>query len=110
MSRHRTHRKDGTSDAIVKALRARGADVWPIGRPCDLLVRFGEKYFLIDCDGVTKNRKRDPAQLENFRIWGVKLCKTPDEALRAIGAIVPIAGFSPPGTFSDMQYFKVTLP
>jgi hypothetical protein len=80
----RLHRSDYTQNEIVKALRAYGAIVYHIGRPCDLLVRDGIRYLLLDCDGVTRNRKRDPKQLEGFAQWGVIIVKTPADALNAL--------------------------
>jgi hypothetical protein len=85
--RRRTHRTDETQRDIVAALRAGGVKVWCIGRPCDLLCRAGARLFLLDCDGVTKYRKRDKEQLENFEIWNVRIVKTPEEALRAAGVL-----------------------
>lgn len=73
---------------MVDALRAVGALVWLIGRPCDLLVMFGDRYFLLDVDGITKNRKRDPKQVDVFVLWKIKLVASPDAALRAVGAIL----------------------
>lgn len=81
----RRHRADATQPDIVEALRKAGVDVWIIGRPCDLLCQRAGQYFLLDCDGVTKNRKRDPDQLKNFEKWRVKVVKNKGEALRAVG-------------------------
>jgi hypothetical protein len=85
--RHAGHRSDENASDVVDGLRDVGALVWPLGRPCDLLVLFRDRYFLLDVDGITKNRKRDQAQLDNFALWHVVLVKTPEQALRAVGAI-----------------------
>jgi hypothetical protein len=90
VSRHRTHRKDSTQDAIVEALRRCGCAVWPIGEPCDLLVKRGGRLFLIDCEGTTKYRKRDAAQLVNFLRWGVLIAHTPEEALACTFSTAPV--------------------
>jgi hypothetical protein len=79
------HRADANQPDIVEALRERGVDVWIIGRPCDLLCQRAERYYLLDCSGATKNRKRDPDQLKNFQIWRVKVVKDEAEALKAVG-------------------------
>lgn len=81
----RRYRSDDTQDDIVKALRGAFAKVWIIGRPCDLLVRRAGVNYLLDCDGVTKYRKRDADQLKNFADFGVIIVKTPEEALTAVG-------------------------
>lgn len=83
--RNRGHRPDANAADIVDALRDAHALVWPIGRPCDLLVLSGGRLYLLDVDGITKNRKRDPEQLENFALWRVQLVATPESALKAIG-------------------------
>lgn len=85
MSWHKRHRKDDTQDAIVAALRDMGIRVWPIGRPCDLLVQRAGQNFLLDCDGVSRYRVRSDEQLRIFAEWGVVLVKTPEEALKAVG-------------------------
>jgi hypothetical protein len=85
--RNRGHRSDENTPAVVDGLRDAGALVWHLGRPCDLLVLFRGRYHLLDVDGITKNRKRDQTQLDNFALWHVVLVKTPEQALRAVGAI-----------------------
>lgn len=87
MGRHRQHRKDETQPGIVKALRAAGCLVWDIGRPCDLLIKIRGQLHLLDCTGITVNRRRDPKQLDNFRDWGVVTAATPEEALKVLGLI-----------------------
>lgn len=84
----RRSRTDDTQESIVGALRTCGVLVWPIAQPCDLLCRYRDRYFLLDCDGVTAYRKRDPRQLEKFNSWKVQVVKTPDEALKAVGVLI----------------------
>lgn len=79
------YRADTTQRAIVEPLRKAGVLVWHISRPSDLLCRRGERYYLLDCEGITKYRKRKPKQLATFAKWGVVLVKTPQEALKAVG-------------------------
>jgi hypothetical protein len=82
------HRPDANAKTIVKDLRKVGAKVFPIGRPCDLLVRFAFRLYLIDVSNPDyPNRKRDPDQITMFKEWGVIEVSTSDEALRAIGAM-----------------------
>lgn len=81
------HRSDDTQKEIVRALRAAHVLVWLIARPCDALCKRGTNLYLIDFEGSTKYRKRDPAQLAAFQTWDIKIVKTPDEALRAVGVI-----------------------
>jgi len=79
-------RRDETEPAIVNALEHIGAQVERLDRPCDLLVHFRGKVMLLEVDGITKNRKRDPKQLEFLRAWNVPLVKTPEDAIKAVGA------------------------
>ncbi len=80
-------RTDGNAKEIVAALRSSAVLVWPIGRPADLLCRSASGLHLLDVDGITKNRKRDPKQLELFVLWKVQLVRTPKAALKAVGVI-----------------------
>lgn len=59
-------------------------------RPCDLLVRHRAtgRLSILEVDGITKNRKRDLAQLEFIQDWEVPIVSTLDEALRALGTRV----------------------
>src|SRR5207244_4455491 len=65
------HRSDDNASDIIDALRDVGVLVWPIGRPADLLCRRAGVLYLLDVDGITRNRKRDKKQLENFQLWRV---------------------------------------
>lgn len=79
-------RRDQTEPDIVSALEGIGAKVERLDQPCDLLVNFRGAIHLLEVDGITKNRKRDPKQLEFLRDWQVPLVKTAEDAIRAIGA------------------------
>lgn len=83
----RAARIDETQPGIVEALRYAGVEVYVSKQPCDLICSFRNQVFLIDCDGITKNRKRDKRQLEVFARLGVKLAKTPEAALHICGVI-----------------------
>lgn len=83
----RRSRVDETQSEIVAALRKVGVRVWFIGQPCDLLCRFRERYYLLDVEGITEYRRRDPMQLTKFSEWGVILVDDVHTALSAVGAI-----------------------
>jgi len=72
---------------IMDALKAIGCEVWPIGRPCDLLVGFRKHNFLIECkrEGV-KPRKDQQDQQDWIRDWPgqVRVCSTAEEAIRLV--------------------------
>jgi hypothetical protein len=80
-------RRDETEPDIVTALERAGAKVERLDRPCDLVVRYRDVLYLIEVDGITKNRKRDAGQVEFLAEWDVPRVKTPEEALRVVGAI-----------------------
>lgn len=80
-------RRDENESEIVDALRAVGCQVERLDRPCDLLVRFRGRPYLLEVDGITRNRKRAQKQLDFIRDWEVPLVKTIDQALRAVGAV-----------------------
>lgn len=91
----RAAKVDANQDAIVSALRAAGASVQslaPIGKGCpDLLVGIGgatgEALFLMELK-VERAQPNDK-QLKWHADWKtqVHVVRTPDEALRVIGAI-----------------------
>jgi hypothetical protein len=80
-------RRDETERAIVEALRAVGADVLRIDRPCDLLVRFRGIVHLIEIDGITRYRRRAAAQVRILNEWSIPRVRCSEDALRAIGAM-----------------------
>lgn len=79
-------RRDETEPDIVTALEGIGAKVERLDQPCDLLVNFRGALHLLEVDGISKYRKRDQKQLEFLRDWQVPLVRTPEEAIRAVGA------------------------
>lgn len=81
----RALRKDENQAEIVAALRAAGVRVRVMHEPCDLLCRSATGLHLLDVDGITKYRKRDAKQLATFAEFGVRLVKTPEDALSAVG-------------------------
>lgn len=85
------NRRDGTEGAIVDALIRAGAQVERMDQPCDLLVRFGGRVHLLECEGAkrTGTGTRQEKQVEFLRTWEVPIVKTPLQALEAVGAYSP---------------------
>lgn len=88
----RAARKDASQSAIVAALRGAGASVWDIGRPVDLLVGFRGQTFAVEVKtpGTSYGRKLNQNQQDFADAWRggpVLTVSTPEQALRAIGAI-----------------------
>jgi hypothetical protein len=87
MTLRRTSRRDDNEMPIIRALEAIGAQVKPLHRPCDLLVRWRGQIHLLEIDNpASKYRQRDAKQLEFLRLWEVAMVQTPAEAFHAIGA------------------------
>jgi hypothetical protein len=86
----RAVRKDANQEEIVSALRAAGVAVHILHTPCDLLCLSGDRYYLLDVDGITKNRRRDPKQLATFAQFRIRLVDTPEAALAALGLRVEV--------------------
>jgi hypothetical protein len=92
----RAAKVDANHGQVVSALEAAGAKVQSLaelgrGVP-DLLVRYGERLFLLEVkDGNKSPSKRDltPDQVEWIKQWGggVHVVLSPDDALKAIGAL-----------------------
>ena len=85
-------RRDTSEPAIIEALERVGAQVWPLDYPVDLLVRFRERWHLLECKTrygkATKGRKdkRQAAQWNFIETTGTPVVTTPMEALQAVGA------------------------
>lgn len=87
MSIHRwATKRDAAEPAIIEALTKVGAQVEQMNLPCDLLVRFRERVYLLEVDRASKYAKRNVRQLAFIAAWCVPKVKTPEQALRAIGA------------------------
>ena len=100
MSLNRFARKaDSSQREIVKALRDAGVQVWIIGKPCDLLIRYwcnqARRYLwqTLECkspynkDGSAKKRKDQKEQIEFIQLTGTPIVLNGEQALRAVGAI-----------------------
>jgi len=74
-------RRDETEPHIIRDLRRCGFLVRQQDFP-DLIVRrpTDGRIFLLEVDGITKNRKRDPKQLEFLRDWQIPVVKNFEEA------------------------------
>lgn len=89
----RAAKVDANQDAIVSALEAAGASVQslaPIGKGCpDLLAGFRGDLYLIEVKNPKGKNKVNDAQAKWHADWrsAVFTVRSPDEALRAIGAI-----------------------
>lgn len=78
-------RRDETESPIVNGLRQLGYQVRQQDVP-DLVVRRQDgRVFLLEVDGITKNRKRGLAQLGFIKAWRIPVVKTLDEAVLALG-------------------------
>ena len=75
------HRKDTNQDEIVKALRKKGATVYVIGRPVDLVCGYKCRNFLIDVKSA--NGKKTPFQKTFFEEWRgqVRIVRSVKEAI-----------------------------
>jgi hypothetical protein len=90
----RAAKVDATQAAVVAALRAAGASVWPIGLPVDLLVGRQGKTRLFEVKSLVGKRKPKPArytelQIEFLRDWRggpVVTVTSAEEALAALEA------------------------
>ena len=85
MSR-RARRTDANQAAIVEVLRARGAIVWIIEAPVDLLVFFDGRFTPREVKNEHGRNRLTPQQIEFFAAVGgaAALVHTPQEALDAL--------------------------
>lgn len=86
-------RRDLAEGPIVAALERVGAQVFPLDYPVDLLVRFRERWHLLEVKtgrGKTlaiARDKRQQVQIEFLQTTNTPIVRTPQEALTAIGAL-----------------------
>lgn len=86
--RARNAKRDDNESDIVTDLKKCGALVFRLSQPCDLLVKFADRLYLMDVSNPeNKYRKREAGQLAMFAEWGVLEVTCSDEALRAVGAM-----------------------
>lgn len=73
-------RRDETERPIIDGLRAIGFKVRQQDFP-DLMVRRSDgRIFLLEVDGITKNRKRSASQLQFLESWQIPIVKNFEEA------------------------------
>jgi hypothetical protein len=82
-------RRDANEPEIVQALRSAGAVVWQLPKPFDLLVGFSG--WLVGLEVKGPKGKLTPEQREDFALardrgLPIFVVRTPEEALKAIGA------------------------
>ena len=86
-------KRDLAEGPILDALEKVGAQVWPLDYPVDLLVRFRERWHLLEVKtgrGKTlaiATDKRQQAQINFLQTTKTPIVRTPKEALTAIGAL-----------------------
>jgi hypothetical protein len=52
-------------------------------------VRFRDTLYLLEVEGITKNRKRSHEQLQFLELWSIPIVKNVDEALLVLGGLQP---------------------
>jgi len=86
-------KRDLAEGPILDALERVGAQVWPLDYPVDLLVRFRDRWHLLEVKtgrGKTlaiATDKRQQAQINFLQTTNTPIVRTPQEALKAIGAL-----------------------
>lgn len=86
-------KRDLAEGPILDALERAGAQVWPLDYPVDLLVRFRDRWHLLEVKtgrGKTlaiATDKRQQAQINFLQTTNTPIVRTPQEALKAIGAL-----------------------
>jgi hypothetical protein len=84
----RAAKRDASEVAIVDALRQAGYWVYRMIQPCDLLVYRSGRWWVLEVKlPGARPRKDQEAQQEFLRLTGTPIVRTPEEALRAVGAI-----------------------
>lgn len=83
----RAAKRDANEQEIVAALRTAGAYVCRLDRPCDLLVLFRQRWFTLEVKAKRgSTRAHQEAQRRFLELTGTPVVRTPDAALKAIGA------------------------
>lgn len=86
-------KQDANQNILIEAIEKAGGEVWIIGQPVDLLVRFRGAWHLLEVkrkrrkDGAIATDKRQERQTAFIASTGCPVVTTPLEALMAIGAI-----------------------
>lgn len=82
-------RRDENEPEIVQALEAIGCTVFRLDFPCDLLVGYRAKNFLVevkDSGKIPSKRQLTKTQEQFFKAWKgqVRKVETPEEAIRLV--------------------------
>lgn len=86
-------KRDLAEGPILAALEKVGAQVWPLDYPVDLLVRFRERWHLLEVKtgrgkkSIVSKDRRQTKQQAFIESTGTPIVRTPIEALQAIGAV-----------------------
>lgn len=81
-------KRDANEREIVEALEQAGVHVWRLNTPCDLLCfRLGKFYALEVKARTARLDKRQADQTEFLRVTGAPIVRTPEQALKAVGAM-----------------------
>lgn len=86
-------KRDSAEPGIIDALETVNAQVWQLDEPADLLVKFREVWHLLEVKTgrgkkltVVKD-KRQKRQQDFLLLTNTPVVRTPEEALKAIGAV-----------------------
>ena len=89
MSPRYAARADSTQPAIVDALRAVGATVLHIREPFDILVRYRNRLYMMDCKTPKSKAgaiRKKPSQVKlEADGWPLLYPRSPEEAVRMLG-------------------------
>ncbi len=86
LARH-AKRRDANQRPIVEALESIGAEVWITDRPADLLVWFRQRWSVLEVKTQKgKLSQLQAAEREAGKAEGIRIVRTPLEALQAVGA------------------------
>jgi len=81
-------RRDANERPIIEAMERVGAEVWVTDRPADLLVWFRGQWHVLEAK-VARGRlsKLQAEERAEGRCQGIRIVRSPVEALQAIGAM-----------------------
>lgn len=83
-------RVDANQTAVISALEATGAEVWVLGLPVDLLVRYRNRMMFMEVKDGNKppSARKTTALQDRFFAWAtglpIALVDSPEAALRAL--------------------------
>ena len=86
-------RVDANQTAVISALEAAGAEVWVLGLPVDLLVKYRNRAMFMEVKDGNKppSARKKTALQERFFEWAtglpIALVDSPEAALRALAVL-----------------------